>query len=162
MSSSSSLYIFWHVSTRLRGRIALVRRSLLEILKFHGVGTALMRNFDLYFTKRWTFILSDVRLTRCSLVNRTRRIGPKTFMSFLEIPADSGGSASCDTQLNCRALFHNSYCTFVITFYYGQSVSHQILGVGSWGIRLFDSVLSVQHLEFCCSASCLPRCNMVV
>ena len=38
-------------------------------------------------------------------MNRTRRIGPTTFVPFLEIAADSGGSESCDTQLNCRTLF---------------------------------------------------------
>ena len=47
-----------------------------------------MRNFDLYL----------------SLVNRTRRIGPNTCWSFLEIAADSGGSMPCDTQLDCRIL----------------------------------------------------------
>ena len=36
---------------------------LRSILKFHSVGTALMKNFDLHFTKRWTFILSDVCMT---------------------------------------------------------------------------------------------------
>ena len=40
-----------------------------------------------------------------ALVNRTRRIGPKTCVPLLEIAADSGGSTSCDTQLNCRTLF---------------------------------------------------------
>ena len=38
-----------------------------SVLKFHSVGTSLMRIFDLYFTKRRTFIFSDVCLTQCSL-----------------------------------------------------------------------------------------------
>ena len=43
---------------------------------------------------------------RCvAFVNRTLRIGPKTFVPLLEIVTESGGSVSCDTQLNCRALF---------------------------------------------------------
>ena len=40
-----------------------------------------------------------------ALVNRTRRIGPETFVPFREIFTDSGGSASCETQPNCRTLF---------------------------------------------------------
>ena len=39
---------------------SLSRRS---VLKFHSVGTSLMRNFDVFFTKRWTFIFSDTCLT---------------------------------------------------------------------------------------------------
>ena len=37
-----------------------------SVLKFHSVGTSLMRNFDLYFTKRRTFLFSDVCLTQRS------------------------------------------------------------------------------------------------
>ena len=40
-----------------------------------------------------------------ALVNRTRRIGPNSFGTFLEVDGDSGGSASCDTQPICRTLF---------------------------------------------------------
>ena len=40
-----------------------------------------------------------------ALVNRTRRTGSNTFVPFLEIVAESGGSVSCDTQLNSRTLF---------------------------------------------------------
>ena len=54
--------------------------------KFHSVVTALMRKIDMYFTKRLTFIFSDNCLTPCSpLVNRSRRIGPKTFVPFRKI-----------------------------------------------------------------------------
>ena len=35
-----------------------------SVLKFHSVGTSLIRNFDVHFTKRWTFIFSDTCLTR--------------------------------------------------------------------------------------------------
>ena len=48
-------------------------------------------------------------------MNRTRRIGPKTLVPFRAIAADCVGSTSFDAQLNCRTLFHNSYCTFVTT-----------------------------------------------
>ena len=37
-----------------------------SLLKCHSVGSSLMKNFDLYFTKRWTCIFSDVCLTQCS------------------------------------------------------------------------------------------------
>ena len=40
---------FWQVSTRLRGRIALVFQSLLKICPQTAQGTWLMRNFDLHF-----------------------------------------------------------------------------------------------------------------
>ena len=32
------------------------------VLKFHGVGTSLMRNFDIYFSKRWSFLFPDTCL----------------------------------------------------------------------------------------------------
>ena len=69
-----------------------------SVLKFHSVGTSLTRIFDLYFTKRRTFIFSDVCLTQCSPC-------PNTLVPFAEIAADSGGSVSCDTQINCRTFF---------------------------------------------------------
>ena len=31
--------------------------------KFHGVGTLLMLRFDLYFSKRWSFLSQDTRMT---------------------------------------------------------------------------------------------------
>ena len=54
-----------------------------------------MKNFALYFTKRWTFIFPDVCKRRCvAFVNRTRRTDPKTFVLFRKIGKDSGGSVS--------------------------------------------------------------------
>ena len=59
-----------------------------------------------------------------ALVNRTRRLGSNTPLPVLEFVVESGGSVSCDTQLNCllpqvslclwapRTL-HNSNWTFV-------------------------------------------------
>ena len=38
-------------------------------------------------------------------MNSTRRTGPNALVPFLEIVAESGGSVSCDTQLNCRTFF---------------------------------------------------------
>ena len=49
-------------------RTSLLSFNLLlrSVLKFHGVVTALMRKFDLYFTERWSFGFSDVCVTlRC-------------------------------------------------------------------------------------------------
>ena len=44
---------------------SLFCRYVLE-LHVHSVGTSLMKNFDLYITKRWTSIFADVCLTQCS------------------------------------------------------------------------------------------------
>ena len=44
------------------GRIAVVFQSL-PVLKFHSVGTSLMRHFELCFSKRWSFIFPDTCLT---------------------------------------------------------------------------------------------------
>ena len=73
-------------------------RAHLSCLAVSPVGTSLMRNFDLYFTKRWTFVLSDVCLTQCSPCESYSSNWSQDFCA-------SGGSASCDTQLNCRTLF---------------------------------------------------------
>ena len=95
----------WQVSTRLRVRIALVLQSLLEICpQISRRRTALIRNFDLYLTKRWTF--KFYRLTQCSPRELySSNWSPKLLCSSLEIAAASGDSASCDTQLNCRTLY---------------------------------------------------------
>ena len=34
-----------------------------SVLKFHSVRTSLMRNFDIYFSQRWSFLFPDTRLT---------------------------------------------------------------------------------------------------
>ena len=49
-------------------------------------------------------------------MNRTRRIGPKTFVLFRKIDKDSGGCVSWNTHPNCRTSFNNSHCIFVTTF----------------------------------------------
>ena len=75
----------------------------------------------MHFIQRWTFCFLRCLLdASTALVNRTRRIGPKTFVRlFREIDADSGGSASCDTQPDLSHTFHKSYCTFVFTLLFG-------------------------------------------
>ena len=91
----------WPISTRLRGRIALVFSVsfLRSVLEFHGVGTALMRTVDLYFIQRWTLALSDVCWAQRNSCES------KTFVPFREIVTNSGGSVSSDTQRYCRKLF---------------------------------------------------------
>ena len=96
-------------SPRTSAGASLLSFSLLlrSVLKFHSVRTSLMRGFDLYFSKRWSFVFSDVCLTqRSSCESYSSKIGPKTFVPFGEIAEDSRGSTSCDTQPNCRASFN--------------------------------------------------------
>ena len=71
---------------------------LRSVFKFHSVGTSLMRNFDLYFSKRWSFIFSDTCLTLRSLCesyssnwsqNFLPRVSPETsrFSQVLMAPS---------------------------------------------------------------------------
>ena len=64
-----------------------------------------MRNFDLNFTERRTFLFSDVCLTQCSPRESYSSNGSQHF-------CDSGGSVSCDTQLNRHTLFTTTNGTF--------------------------------------------------
>ena len=79
------------------------------VLKFHSAGTSLMKNFDIYFSQRWSFLFPDTRMTlrRLSesysfeLVPRLRCMGfPRDFLSW-----ETSVSESCDTQPNCDTLF---------------------------------------------------------
>ena len=54
---------FWQGSKPCRGRIALVFLFMGPVLKFHSVGSSLMRMFDLYFSQRWSFLFPDTRMT---------------------------------------------------------------------------------------------------
>ena len=76
----------------------------------------LSSNFKAWGLRRWgsliCILFSDGLLfsrmfawRSAALVFRTRRIGPKMFGRFRKIAEESGGSASCDTQPNCRASF---------------------------------------------------------
>ena len=76
----------------------------------------LSSNFEAYGLRWWRTLtrifpsdgplFSRMFAWRCvAFVNRTRRVGSKTFVLFPEINIESGGSASCDTQPNCRTLF---------------------------------------------------------
>ena len=79
LSFSLSLWIF------LANLASFLSLSLFlrSVLKFHGVGTALMRTFDLYFMQRWTFAFSDVCLTqRSSCESLHVEIGPQNLCAL--------------------------------------------------------------------------------
>ena len=78
---------------------------LRSVLKFHGVRTSLMRNFDLNLPSDGLCCLECLHDAAQLLWDHTRRIDSNALVPFLEIVAESGGSTSCDTQPNCRALF---------------------------------------------------------
>ena len=70
-----------------------------SVLKFHGVCA-----------------FSDVRLTQCSPPESYTSNWSEDLCALpKKINEDSCGSASCDTQPNCRTLFTISCCTFVTT-----------------------------------------------
>ena len=84
-------------------------------LNFHGVGTALMRTFDLYFIQRWTFASSDVSLTQHSSCepyssnwSQNFCVLPRNRCRFWQLSV-----VWYATQLSHT--FRNSYCTFVTT-----------------------------------------------
>ena len=60
---------------------------LRSVLKFHCEGTSLMRNFDLYFSKRCPLFSRIHAWRSVDRVNRTRRIDPNTFC--IGFPRDS-------------------------------------------------------------------------
>ena len=72
-------------SPHISAGASLLSFSLLlrSVLKFDSVGTALMRKFDLYFFQRWDLcFLGCLHDAATPLVNRARRIGPKTSVPF--------------------------------------------------------------------------------
>ena len=83
LSVSLSFKIFLAKSPRVSAGTSLLSLNFLlrSILKFHGVGTALMRKFDLYFTERWSFGFSDVCVTlrRTSFNFATAFLSPPFF-----------------------------------------------------------------------------------
>ena len=97
-------------------RVKVFPADQTPVNKFQTVRTALMENFDLYLTDRWTFAFSLLWIARVELV-------PNLFGNFQERHTDSGGSASCDTQPNCWALFTIATALFChhpsSSFYFG-------------------------------------------
>ena len=92
------------------------RFSLRKVLKFHGVGTAMMGLLTCILFSDGPLFSRMLAWRSAALVNRTRRLGPKTFVPFREIVTDSGGSASIDTQPNLRKFFAIATAFFVTTF----------------------------------------------
>ena len=82
---------------------------LISVLKFHSVGTPLMRKFDLYFPSDGPLFSRILAWRSVDCVNLTRRIDPKTFR--LEFPryfilfGSSDGSESFETQCNWGTVF---------------------------------------------------------
>ena len=58
------VYVFGKIPSLASGT-SLLSCSLFmgPVLKFHSVGTSLMRNFDIYFSQQWSFLFPDTRLT---------------------------------------------------------------------------------------------------
>ena len=101
-----------------------------------------MRNFDIYFSQRWSF--SWILAWRSvDLVNRTFRIGPKTFcIGFLRycLPLwETNASESCETQPNCGTIFHNCHNVLVVAFSFFWNSS---LGLFVW---LFINLVMREH-----------------
>ena len=88
------------------------------VLKFHSVGTSLIRNFDLYFLSNGPFISPDTCLTQRRLCdsyssnwsqNFLHRVSPRLFWN-------SCHSESCETQNQVRCSFRNNDSILVVAF----------------------------------------------
>ena len=79
---------------------------LRPILKFQSVGSAMMRNFDLNFSQRRTFVFSDACVTLRSFCEPySSDWFPRLVCSSVKVDKDSGGSVSWNTQPNGRTFF---------------------------------------------------------
>ena len=86
------VYVFGEVPCLASGAsLFSVSLFLGPVLNFHGVGTSQMRIFDLYFSKRWSFLfphtcLTERRLSESFSSNRSQdflhRVSPGLFASF--------------------------------------------------------------------------------
>ena len=114
-------FFFEHIdilvkSPRISAGSSLLSFSLLlrSVLKFHSVGTALMK-FDLYFIQRWILVFSDVCLTQRS---SCESYSWNWSQDFWGLPGNRRRFQRLDvlrytTQLSY--IFHYCYCTFVTT-----------------------------------------------
>ena len=107
---------------RLASGTSLLSISLFmgPVLKFHSARTSLMRNFDTYFSKRWSFLFPDTCLTKRGLSepyfsNRSQdflhRVSPGLFASLRNQRIRVLRGA---TQLWYN--FHHSHSVLVIAF----------------------------------------------
>ena len=147
-------------------RCCLSVSSWRSVLKFQSVGTSLMENFDLYFTQRRILIF-----LRCLLDARQPLwivlvgVVPTLFLPFLEIVVESGGSVSCDTQLNGRTLIRIATAllpSHFFGFWFGCSSAELIsrfpfieltfgrMPILTWRFRAstFQEVLTRRSIEF--------------
>ena len=88
---------------------------LRSVLKFHGVKTALMITFDLIFSERRSFVVSDACLTQRS---SCESYSSNWSRNFWAVPRNRYRFSRLSvlrytTQLSCT--FHNNDCTFVTT-----------------------------------------------
>ena len=73
------VYVFGKVPCLASGASLLSTSLFLRpILKFHSIGTSLMRNFDLFFPSDGLLFSRTLAWRIVNCVNRTRRIDPKT------------------------------------------------------------------------------------
>ena len=89
---------------------------LISVPKLHSAGTSLIGNFDLYFTKRWNFIFSDVCLTQCSA---RESYSSNWSQHFWALPGNRCGFWRLNvlwyaTQLSY--ILHWCYCTLVTIY----------------------------------------------
>ena len=156
LSFSLSSQNVWQVSTRLRRRIALVFQSPPEICpQISARRDCANENFWLVFLFSNGPLFSRMFAWRCvAFVNRTRRFFPKTFGPLREIDTDYSGSASCDTQPDCRTLLHKSYCTSVTILLRPFARLTFNLPVRKWALCAeFTSRFGLIKLTF----GCIPR-----
>ena len=105
-----------------------VSLCLRPVLKFHSVGTSLMRNFDLYFSKRRTFFFSDVCLTQGS---SRESYSSNWFQYFCAVPWNRCRIWRLSVLWYTNQLsytFHNSNCTLsshLFGFLFGCSSTFQ-------------------------------------
>ena len=89
------------------------------VFKFHGVGTSLMLRFGLVVVPSDGPFCSRIHAGRSvDWVNRTLRIGPKTFCTRFPRTVclfwETNASESCETQPTCGTIFQNSHCILVV------------------------------------------------
>ena len=83
---------------------------LRSVLILTSVGTSLIRNFDLHFSKRWSLIFSDTCLTWRRLCesyssNWSQKLYASGFPRYFTLFGSSDGSESCETQHNWGTVF---------------------------------------------------------
>ena len=93
---------------------------LRSVLKFHSVGTSLMRKFDLYFSKRCSFIFSDTCLTWRRLCESYPSNWSQDFLHRVSPGLFSSLRIQCFRVLRDATQlwysFHNSHSMFVVAF----------------------------------------------